>query len=304
MIFRNVTFFQFPVPTHRGLWLTQLAAGLEECRLRPVGPLELASRGFIPPMGRDSADLMPAQPEAVWLTVGTEERILPGAVVADLLAKKLAELEQQEGRKPGGKTRRRIKEDLVAELLPRAFVKPSRVDAVILPGGLLAIDTASRKVAEMVVGEIRRALGSFPALPLNAELAPRAVLTGWLMVDFRMGGLSLGDEATLADPADKGATVKLTRQELVSEEVTQHLEAGKQCTRLALTLDDHVAFTLGEDLVLRKFRLLDGAIQALESEEREDLEAELFARLALTAGELRRVWAVLQPALRISEVAP
>ena len=65
------------------------------------------------------------------------------------------------------------------ELLPRAFVRPGRTDALLdLEHGLCVVDTSSRKSGENVVSEIRHALGSFPALPLNAEVAPRAVLTG------------------------------------------------------------------------------------------------------------------------------
>jgi recombination associated protein RdgC len=121
------------------------------------------------------------QRDAIWLTVGGEDRLLPGAVVNDMLAKKLEEIEQKEGRKPGGRTRKRIKDELITDLLPRAFVKPSRTDALLdLEHGVVVVDTSSRKSGENVVSEIRRALGSFPALPLNAEVAPRSVLTGWI----------------------------------------------------------------------------------------------------------------------------
>src|SRR3546814_18526345 len=78
------------------------------------------------------------------------------------------------------RSRKRLKEDLVHELLPRAFVKPSRTDAMLdLEHGLCIVDSSSRKSAEGVVSEIRNALGSFPALTPNAEVAPGSVLTGW-----------------------------------------------------------------------------------------------------------------------------
>ena len=94
--------------------------------------------------------------------------------------------------------------------------------------------------------------------------------------------------------------MKCQRQELTGEEIGKHLESGKQVTRLALTLDDHAAFVLGEDLVLRKFKLLDGAVDQLESSERDDIRAELDARFALMAGELKRLFSVLEPALKLS----
>lgn len=297
MFFRNLTLFRFPTTTK----LDELNTGLGECLLKPVGPLELSSRGFISPFGRGDDELSHTRGDATWLAVGGEDKILPGSVVNDMLAKKLAEIEQKEGRKPGGRTRKRIKDELITDLLPRAFVKPSRTDALIdLGHGVVAVDTSSRKSGENVVSEIRRALGSFPALPLNAEIAPRTVLTGWVAGEEMPEGLSLGDECELRDPIVQGAVVKVQRMELQSDEIAKHLESGKQVTRLALTLDDHVSFVLGEDLVVRKFKLLDGAVDELESTEREDLRAELDARFVLMAGEFKRLFTVLEGALKLS----
>ena len=298
MFFRNLTLFRFPT----SLDLSDLETQLAECALKPVGPLELSSRGFVPPFGQHGDALSHGIHDALWLTVGGEDKLLPGAVVNDLLQKKLAAIEEQEGRKPGGRTRKRLKDELVTELLPRAFVRPVRSDALLdTTLGVIAIDTSSRKNAESVVSEIRRALGSFPALPVNAETAPRAILTGWIAGDALPDGLSLGDECELRDPSDSGAVVKIQRMELVGDEINKHLEAGKQVTRLALVLDDHVSFVLGEDLVVRKFKLLDGAVDQLESTDRDDIAAELDARFALMAGEFKRLFNVLEKAFKLSK---
>ena len=298
MFFRNLTLFRFPT----SLDISNLETQLADCALKPVGPMELSSRGFVPPFGQHGEALVHGIGESLWLTVGGEDKLLPGAVVNDLLQKKLAAIEEKEGRKPGGRTRKRLKDELVTELLPRAFVRPVRSDALLdTTLGVIAIDTSSRKNAESVVSEIRRALGSFPALPVNAETAPRAILTGWIAGDALPDGLSLGDECELRDPSDSGAVVKIQRMELVGDEINKHLEAGKQVTRLALVLDDHVSFVLGEDLVVRKFKLLDGAVDQLESTDRDDIAAELDARFALMAGEFKRLFNVLEKAFKLSK---
>jgi len=300
MFFRNLTLFRFPA----GIDFSALEANLAECALKPVGALELSSRGFVSPFGRDGEALAHRVGDFAWLAVGTEEKILPGAVVNDLLAKKLADIEEREGRKPGGRARKRIKEDLVHELLPRAFVRPGRTDAILdLVNGWCIVDTSSRKAAENVVSEIRHALGSFPALPVNAEAAPRSVLTGWIAGEPLPEGLAIGDECELRDAADKGAVVKCQRQEMQTDEIAKHLEAGKQVTRLALTVDGHASLVLGEDMVIRKFKLLDLAVDALDSTERDDVRAELDARFALMSAEARRVIDSLAPALRFSAAA-
>lgn len=298
MFFRNLTFFRFPT-THD---FSQLDELLPEAVLKPVGPLELSSSGFVSPFGRGEEALSHRIDKSIWLSVGSENKILPGSVVNDLLAQKVAEIEDKEGRKLGGKARKRLKDDLLHELLPRAFVKSSRTDALLdLEHGFLAVDTSSRKSGEAVASEIRRALGSFPAIPPNAEVAPRSILTGWIAGEPLPEGLVLGEECELKDAMDGGAVVKAQNQELVSEEIAKHLEAGKQVTKLALNLDDHVSFVLGEDLVVRKLKFLEGAVDQLESTERDDLRQELDARFALLAGEVRRLFLILESALKLSK---
>ncbi|GGA82253.1 MAG: recombination-associated protein RdgC [Pseudomonadota bacterium] len=299
MFFRNLTFFRFP--TTLAKTLDDLDARLEECKLKPVGPSELMSRGFISPFGRDGATMSHRVGDAIWITLGGEDRLLPSAVINDQLGRKLAEIEEKEGRRLGGRARKRLKEDIVLELLPRAFVRPVRCSATLdLEHGFIAVDTSSRKTAENLVSELRHALGSFPALPLNAEASVRVILTGWLAGEPLPPGLSLGDECELKDPVDGGAVVRCSRHELQVDEIRQHLEAGKQVTRLALVLDDHVGFVLGEDLVLRKLKFLDGAVDQLEGTEADGVAAELDARFALMSGELKRLFAVLEPALKFS----
>ena len=276
MFFRNLTFFRFPA-SHDFSRLDEL---LPEAALRPVGPLELSSRGFISPFGRGEEALSHRIGDAVWLAVGGEDKILPAAVVNDLLARKVAEIEEKEGRKLGGRARKRLKDDLLHELLPRAFVKSSRIDAML----------------DLQHG----ALGSFPAIPLNAEVAPRGVLTAWIAGEPLPEGMSLGEECELKDAMDGGAVVRAQNQELQSDEIAKHLEAGKQVTKLGLNLDDHLSFVLGEDLIVRKLKFLEGAVDQLESTERDDLRAELDARFALLAGEVRRLFLVLESALKLS----
>ncbi|WP_434212546.1 recombination-associated protein RdgC [[Pseudomonas] boreopolis] len=299
MFFRNLTLFRFPT----SIDFSEIDKLLPEALLRPVGPLEMTSRGFISPFGRDEQEVLSHRiGDFLWLTVGGEDKILPGSVVNDLLARKVAEIEEKEGRRPGGRARKRLKDDLIHELLPRAFVKTSRTDAMLdLQHGYVAVDTSSRKTGENVMSEIRGLLGSFPALPLNAEVAPRSVLTGWIAGEPLPEGLSLGEECEMKDPIEGGAVVKCQHQELRCEEIDKHLEAGKQVTKLALVLDDHVSFVLGDDLVIRKLKFLDGALDQLEHSEEDGARAELDARFALMSGEVRRLFLLLEQALKLSK---
>ena len=191
---------------------------------------------------------------------------------------------------------------MLYELLPRALVKPSRTDAFIdLEQHVLVVDTASRKAGESVVSYLRGAMGSFPAVPLNAQVAPRSILTAWVAGEQLPKGLSLGEAAELRNPCEGGGRVKVTDNELRSAEIEKHLDAGKQVTKLALVLDDRVSFELGDDLVLRKVKFLEGALEQLEGAEGEGRRVELDARFALQTGEIRRLFTVLENAFKLSK---
>jgi recombination associated protein RdgC len=294
MFFRNLTLFRFSPAVAEDL--TRLDEALNDHRLRPCGPLEMGTRGFVPPVGRgDDAPMTHVVNACTLITVGSEEKLLPSAVVNDELQRRVQKIAEEEGRKVGGRERKRLKEDLLTELLPRAFVRSSRMSAYVdRKHGWLVLDTASRKNAENALTQVREALGSFPAVPLAPEEGPRALMTDWLTTGKLPGGLVLGDECELRDPATAtGAIARCRRQDLDAEEVKEHLRNGKQVFQLGLVFDDRISFVLGEDLVLRKLKFLDTVLDEL-GDSQQDAAAEMDARFALLTLELERLLGKLE----------
>lgn len=327
MYFRNLTFFRFSAsvadtireiaardPRHDAQATYDqysLQAMLSECAAKPCGTMELSSRGWVSPFGADAEAMFAQVGDCILLSLGGEDKILPGSAVNAAVQKRIAEIEQREGRKIGGRARKALRDEIVQDLLPRALVKPYRLNAYIdLTECFIAVDTSSRKAAEGFVSQLRHTLGSFPALPLNAEAPPRSILTGWIIGDLPEGrydgdkpiggALHLDDSATLEDGAHSGGSVKLSRLE-IGEEIGAHLEAGMHCTRLGLTLDDRLSFTFDEDLTVRKLKFLDAALESLlDSSDREDFRAEIDARFALMSGEIRQLFRALAGPFKFS----
>ena len=289
MFFRNLTLFRFSAETAAAL--DRLDAALDAHRLRSVGPLELATHGFVSPLGAEEGPLSIAIGACTLLTLGREEKLLPAAVIHAELARRVRAAAEQRGQPVGGRERKRLKEAVLEELLPRAFARPSRLSAYLdRKNGWVVLDTSSRKAAEQMLTNLRQALDSFPALPLAPEQTPRLLMTDWLSRGKLPAGLSLGDECELRDPAGaQGAVVRCRRQALESEEVREHLKSGKQATQLGLEFDGRLAFVLGEDLCLRKLRFLDVVQDELDSSARESAAAEVDARFALMTLELERL---------------
>lgn len=293
MFFRNLTLFRFPESCN--VALESLEKDLDQKRLRPCGPIELATRGFVSPFGREADELVHRVGSYALMSVGSEDKLLPSSVIGEALAVKIAEINEKESRRIGARERKRLKEQVISELLPRAFIRPSRLFVYVDPAaGWLVLDTASRKAAEEAVSEIRGALGRFPATPMAPSESPRALMTDWLVHGKLPAGLVLGDECELRDPAEAGAVVRCRRQDLESDEIREHLKSGKQVYQLGLELDERMAFVLGEDLTLRKLRFLDVVLDELGDDASESARAELDARFALMTLELERLFGKLQ----------
>lgn len=285
MFFRNLTLFRFSKSAAEvlgGSLATQLHDSLSTKPLRPVGPLELFSRGWVSPFGGDNEYLANPQGDFVLITMGGEDKILPSSVVNKAVAERAAKLAEERGKPVGGRERKRIKYEVLTDLLPQAFARPSRLSAYFdRKNGWAVIDTSSRKAAENLLTLFRETVESFPALPLDPAEAPRGLMTDWLSGWKLPEGFALGDECELKDPADQGAVWRGRHQDLSAAEVQEHLKAGKQCSKLGLVYDDRCSFTLGDDLVLRKFKFLDIVTEELERNERETAADELDARFAL-----------------------
>ncbi len=289
MFFRNLTLFRLTKEVVEDI--ERLDEALPDHRLRAVGPMEMGTKGFVPPVGRgEEASLTHAVDACVMVMGASEDKLLPASVVNDELQRKVEHIAEEEGRKVGGRERKRLKEDLLTELLPRAFVRQGRMACYVDKASQwLVINTSSRKAAESLITQIREALGSFPAVPMAPEEAPRVLMTDWLANGNLPDGLALGDECELRDPASAtGAISRNTRQELDSEEIKEHLRNGKMVFKLGLTFDERLSFVLGEDMVVRKLRFLDVVIEEL-GDSAESAEQAADAEFALMSLELRRL---------------
>jgi recombination associated protein RdgC len=288
MWFRNLTLFRFSEKTAKTF--KTLEAKLDKHRLRPPGPIELATSGFISPLGRDEEPLTHRVGDCVLMHVANEARLLPNSVVSDELSARLKKITAKERRKVGAKERKRLKDEVLTDLLPRAFTKMSRTGCYLsLKSGWMGLDTASRKSAEAAVTQLREAVGTFPAVPMAPEESPRSLMTDWVIRGKLPAGLALGDECELRDPVETGAVVRCRRQDLETDEVREHLKSGKQVFQLSLVFEDRIGFVLGEDLTVRKLRFLDQVQDELGETDRDSSVAELDAVFALMTLELERL---------------
>jgi len=260
-----------------------LEAALTHKPARPCASQEPSTYGFVAPFGKgEDAPLVHVSSGFLLLAARKEERMLPSSVIRDRLQDKIDEIEAQQMRKVYKKERDQLKDEILQSLLPHAFIRKSTTFAAIAPAlGLILVDSASSKKAEDLLSTLREALGSLPVRPLSLKVAPSATLTQWLQDRQAAQDLHLLDECELRDSHEDGGSVRCKGQDLLSEEIQQHLEAGKRVTQLKLAWQDKLSFVLDDKLVFKRLRFEDLLQEQAEQDGGEDDLAQRDASFAL-----------------------
>jgi recombination associated protein RdgC len=270
--------------------LNGLEERLGERRFRPCGPLEVATLGWQPSLGGGTEALAHVVNGCALLCARRQERLLPSSVVAEALDERVAELEDRESRSVGRAERRRLREAVLVEMLPRAFLRSRQVRAYLdTVAGWMVVDAASEKAADELGSLLRESLGSLPVRPPRPERPAVSLLTQWVTEGRVPDGLTLGDECELRDARDERSVVRCRGQDLAGEEISTHLRAGKQVVKLALDWQDRLSFVIQEDLSLKRLRFADSLIEEAVEPEAEDEAARSDAEFAIMALELREL---------------
>lgn len=268
MWFKNLTVFRL---TEDFSWSSeQLAEKLNAMAFKPCAPHQEFSFGWTPPIGRSAQPLVHGCNGFMMICGKKEEKVLPTAVVNEMVQERILETEEQQARKLSKKERTAIKDELIFELLPKAFSFSRKTHAYIDPnGGWLVVDASSAKNAEDLLSHLRKCLGSLPAVPVNTVDKPIVVMTDWLASGQAPGDIAIEDECELRSPEEAGGIIRCKRHDLAVPEIKNHLDSGKQVIKLALNWADRMSFVIDETLAIKRLRFLD-----LIQDQVADIEAE------------------------------
>ena len=287
MWFKNLQLFRFTAPFEHDP--ETLGALLGDRVFHPVARHEPYSTGWTPPLGEGSDQLVHAAGGYLMFCLRREERVLPAATVRETLDARIAEIETKTARKVRGKARTELKDEVIRDLLPRAFTRSRLTYAYVDSGaGWLVVDAASPTKAEEVTRVLRESIGSLPVRPVDVNDAPDAVMTGWLASGRLPDDFVLGEECDLAEPGEGGALVRLRRQDLGAGEIDAHLDAGKRVSRLALSFDDRLSFVVDDHLAIKRLRFLDVVQDEAASANAETAAERLDSDFAIMTLELAR----------------
>lgn len=276
-----------------------LSDALARAVFRPCGPTERRTTGWVPPRGVDHGPLLETVGGQWLMSLMSETRQLPASAVRAELDLRLDALEAQIGRRPRGKAKREMKEQVEHELLPRAFTRKSAVTVWLDPRSrMLVLGTPSAKVADLVVAELLTVFEDrLPLAPLDTVQSPAGAMAAWLGARQAPAGFSIDLECELRQPDDSRATVKYTRHTLDTDDVALHLQQGKLPTSLAMTWADRVSFVLTDELKIKRVKFLDVDADSATGSAGDGEDDAFDADAALATGELSQLMGDLLDAL-------
>ncbi|MFO6424019.1 recombination-associated protein RdgC [Motilimonas sp. KMU-193] len=296
MWFKNLQIYRFTRPFEHNI--EALEKTLADFEFTPCGSQDVSKFGWVKPLGKFGQTLTHGADGNILLCVKKEEKMLPGPVIKDMVEEKALALEDAQGRPLKKKEKDALKEDIIMELLPRAFSRTSQTFAWISPkSDLLVVDASSSKKAEELISLLRKCLGSLPVVPLGLTTPPELTMTDWLNEGNIPAGFNIEDEAELRSALEHGGIIRCKQQDLTAEEIKAHLDADKLVTKLALNWQENVSFILGEDMAIKRVKFSDVLREENEDISGDDFAARFDADFALMTGELENFIPALVEAL-------
>jgi recombination associated protein RdgC len=295
MWFKNLKVFR--LTDHWVKHMADLDAALKADAFTPAQDLSATSTGWVPPRDDDDRFALEVQGQTV-LAFRIEKKLLPSTVINQTVKARAQVLEAEQGYAPGRKQLRDLKESVTDELLPRAFSIARDVRIWIDPANQwLVIDAAAAAQSDEVLSALGRSLHPYPVEPLKLQHSATALMTDWLLTGQAPDGFGIDDDSQWQATGDQAASIRYVRHDLPNETIQSHVEAGYQCTRLAMTWQDRVSFMLTETGDLKRVTPLE-VIEERSADAIVQTPTEKFdSDFTLMTAELAKLLDELMPVL-------
>jgi recombination associated protein RdgC len=246
----------------------------------------------VAPRGNKSTALVETINRQLIVRLCTERRPVPASAIKAAVEERIEKYKQETGReRVGAKIKKEFREEVLVDLMPRAFTKQSSTTLWLDPvNKFIVVDSGSLTGADKVVSLLVEALSSVPgaaglkAQPVQTSQSAAASMAHWLSSQEAPVGFTVDRDCELKMPDDEKSTVRYSRHTLEIDEVAKHIAAGKVPTQLAMTWNDRVSFMLSDAGQIKKLKLLDVVLDGIGDKGKDDDGFDTDA--AILTGEL------------------
>ncbi|MEX0619144.1 MAG: recombination-associated protein RdgC [Pseudohongiellaceae bacterium] len=292
MFFKNIRLYRF---TKRfDIKAEELEEKLAAKPFETCKSFDFSRYGWVSPLGNGGEMLTHVLGGYIMLCGQKEEKILPASVIREEVEVRVADLEVRQGRKVYRKEKLQLKDDVTAALLPQAFSRLIRTFAYLAPkDGLLVINTTSAKKAEEFLTCLRDSIDSLPVEIPTANHAPSDVMTRWVKQRKASDHFIINQDCEFYNPVENSNIVRCKGQDMRGEEISAHLDAGKQIKKLGVIWNSSLSCILEDDLTIKRLRF-DGIEQEKDRGGDAEPESQRFDQdFAIMTLELSRFFTSL-----------
>jgi len=266
--------------------LSNLNEALAEHELQSCLQMQMQSHGWVKPKA-EAEEFVHVCDQHVLIAFGVEKKLLPAGVINQYAKDRAATMEQHHGHAVSKRQARDIKEAVITELMPRAFVQRQATNVWIdLTQQIVAIDTANLKQAEIVVELLLKTVSTMRLSPFSTQISPATVMTRWLSGDEPPAVFTIDRDCELQSMDNEKSLIRYTQHDLDRNETVRHIKAGKKVKSLAMTWTNSISFVLHENFQIKRIAPLDILKESADTVESDDLFDSDFA---LMTGELSRL---------------
>ena len=239
----------------------------------PCGNLDTTKMGWVSPYhDNNQNDLIVDMQGHLLLRIKKETKILPAPVIKQTLLEKIDKQEQALSRKLTKNEKASLKDEVMIDLMPRAFSKYNHYWLWIdTENKRIVVDCSSFKQAEDILAILRKELGALALTPLSIDKPLEQIMTTWVKEKLDFSPFILGDQAELKDPLEGNGIISCKNQEITSDEMRIHFDSGKWITKMKIVDERGVNFIVNSDLTFKRIKF-----DSIILDENEDISSDEF----------------------------
>lgn len=286
MLFKNVQFFQATADLK--FFLSGLNQRLFEWCSVPLHSMESYRTGWTHPF-EGAQGLFYCANNVLFLRLEVAEKKIPAKVLNQALKERVADIESRDNKKVGRKEKLSLKEELIAEMIPKTPVQRDYVSGYVdLSRGVIGVGTQKPSAAELWLDTLRQTMGSLPVVPLDVKANISGRMYSWLK-----------DESVPAQ-IDSDITSGRLRSDLTEGRCADFKSVdlvGNVCLSdfsdveyLGVDFDGRLEFRLCNDLAVKSIKYCDDLLEEAGESYGSELPADRFdVDLFLMVVEFRKL---------------
>jgi len=251
-----------------------IGSKLEEAAYKGIAKMQESARGFVPPVKH--SDRYAYQVSSyVLVKLRISRRKISKKVLNEKILEACDKFEKEEGFKLPRRARITLKDDLIAEMLPKIEPEPTYISAHFdCVNKWLVVHAAKEGDADELTACLRDAFGGLPVIRAKIMSSLLSKLGTIAQSDFELGNIKLGSNSKFKDR--DGSSVTVTNRSTYDELIGTVMSHEYDLVEASIDMDDRITAKVNDADLVKSFKLSTDVIRAAGEGFEDTEEADQF----------------------------